>query len=123
MVSEVSEDYNPVSLETKILEDWNDINIYVKLKQLRSNGPKYFFLDGPPYMNGMPHIGHARTRALRDPVLKYKSMNGYNVWHQPGFDIAQVSKRDRNNNNVYELAIPMYERILSSLATLEIWGS
>lgn len=45
------------------------------------------------------------------------------ILHQPGFDIAQVSKRDRNNNNVYELAIPMYERILSSLATLEIWGS
>lgn len=87
MVSEVPEDYNPVSLEIKILEEWEKIDIYDKLKQLRSEGPKFFFLDGPPYMNGLPHIGHARTRALRDPVLKYKSMNGYNVWHQPGFDM------------------------------------
>ena len=87
MVSEVPEDYNPVSLELKILEEWEKIDIYDKLKQLRSEGPKFYFLDGPPYMNGLPHIGHARTRALRDPVLKYKSMNGYNVWHQPGFDM------------------------------------
>lgn len=42
---------------------------------------------------------------------------------QPGFDIEKVSERDRNNNNVYELAIPMYERILGSIAELEIWGS
>jgi hypothetical protein len=42
---------------------------------------------------------------------------------QPGFDIEKVSDRDRNNNNVYELAIPMYERILGSIAELEIWGS
>lgn len=87
MVSEVSEEYNPTSLETKILNSWDEIDIYSKLKQLRSNGPTFFFLDGPPYMNGVPHIGHARTRALRDPVLKYKSMKGHNVWHQPGFDM------------------------------------
>ena len=42
---------------------------------------------------------------------------------QPGFDIKQVSNRDRVNNNIYELAIPMYERILGSMAQLEIWGS
>ena len=42
---------------------------------------------------------------------------------QPGFDIEKVSDRDRNINNVYELAIPMYERILGSIAELEIWGS
>ncbi|QDO94633.1 DEAD/DEAH box helicase [Formosa sediminum] len=42
---------------------------------------------------------------------------------QPGFDIQQVSNRDRINNNIYELAIPMYERILGSMAQLEIWGS
>ncbi|PQJ31110.1 hypothetical protein BST92_03845 [Nonlabens arenilitoris] len=42
---------------------------------------------------------------------------------QPGFDIKHVSNRDRINNNIYELAIPMYERILGSMAQLEIWGS
>lgn len=42
---------------------------------------------------------------------------------QPGFKVDQVSDRERANNNVYELAIPMYERIIGSNATLEIWGT
>lgn len=42
---------------------------------------------------------------------------------QPGFDIDKVSRRERNNNNVYELAIPMYERIVGAQASIEIWGS
>lgn len=42
---------------------------------------------------------------------------------QPGFNIKEVSKQNKENNNIYELAIPMYERILGSLASLEIWGS
>lgn len=42
---------------------------------------------------------------------------------QPGFDIEKVSNRTRRNNNVYELAIPTYERILAGSADFEIWGS
>lgn len=42
---------------------------------------------------------------------------------QPGFKLNRVSNRDRSNNNVYELAIPVYERIKGSMADLEIWCS
>lgn len=42
---------------------------------------------------------------------------------QPGFRISQVSNKDRPNNNIYELAIPMFERIVGSNGTLEIWGT
>lgn len=42
---------------------------------------------------------------------------------QPGFSIEQVSDKERANNNVYELAIPMYERIIGSNSTMEIWGT
>lgn len=42
---------------------------------------------------------------------------------QPGFRIEQVSDKARANNNVYELAIPMFERIVGSNGTLEIWGN
>ncbi|MFC6858928.1 DEAD/DEAH box helicase [Zunongwangia atlantica] len=41
---------------------------------------------------------------------------------QPGFNIDQVSDKGRNNNNVYESVIPMYERILGSNGLMEIWG-
>lgn len=42
---------------------------------------------------------------------------------QPGFRINQVSDKSRANNNVYELTIPMFERIIGSNGTLEIWGT
>jgi len=42
---------------------------------------------------------------------------------QPGFRITQTANRTRANNNIYELAIPMHDRVLGSLANLEIWGS
>ncbi|MGA9652235.1 DEAD/DEAH box helicase [Pedobacter sp.] len=45
------------------------------------------------------------------------------VLAQPGFEHNKVSKRDRNNNNIYELAVPMHERIISCGAELEIWCS
>ncbi len=41
---------------------------------------------------------------------------------QPGFRIDQVSNKERANNNVYELTIPMFERIIGSNGSLEIWG-
>ena len=42
---------------------------------------------------------------------------------QPGFDIDKIKDNNRKNNNNYELAIPMYERVISSNARIEIWGS
>ena len=69
MVSEVPEDYNPVSLEIKILEEWEKIDIYDKLKQLRSEGPKFFFLDGPPYMNGSVSYTHLRAHETPEHLV------------------------------------------------------
>jgi superfamily II DNA or RNA helicase len=60
--------------------------------------------------------------ALADS-FKINNWNFNIILPQPGFKIKEVSKQDKNNNNIYELAIPMYERILGSLASLEIWGS
>jgi len=61
-----------------------------------------------------------------DSISKNYKINEYEfniILAQPGFKISQVSDRNRANNNVYELAIPTYERILGSLAELQIWGT
>ncbi|RXQ87406.1 DEAD/DEAH box helicase [Ancylomarina salipaludis] len=66
------------------------------------------------------------TQATWEALADNYKINEWNfniILPQPGFDISQVSDRNRDNNNIYELAIPMYERILGSLASLEIWGS
>ncbi len=44
-------------------------------------------MEGPPYTTGAIHIGHAWGRALRDSILRYKRMKGFDVRVQPGFDM------------------------------------
>lgn len=80
------EPFKPTELEKEILEYWDRIDLFKLIQKKNNKGKKFFFLDGPPYVNGDPHMGHARTRAIRDPILKYNVMNGHNVRLQPGYD-------------------------------------
>ncbi|MFH1455830.1 MAG: isoleucine--tRNA ligase [archaeon] len=76
-----------VKTEEKILKFWDDNQIYQKAKAKTESGKKFFYLDGPPYTTGAIHIGHAWGKALRDSLIRFKRMNGFNVWDQPGFDM------------------------------------
>lgn len=73
--------------EEEILAFWEKRNIYVKAKAKGKGKKKFYYLDGPPYTTGKIHIGHAWGKALRDSVLRYKRMKGFDVWDQPGFDM------------------------------------
>ncbi len=66
-------------LEERILDDWERNNIFEKLRMKNRGNERFIFLEGPPTANGMPHIGHALTRAVKDLILRYKAMNGYDV--------------------------------------------
>jgi isoleucyl-tRNA synthetase len=72
--------------EPETLTRWQGPNIY-KLIQDKSRGkPKYILHDGPPYANGDIHIGHALNKTLKDIVVKYKTMCGYDSAFVPGWD-------------------------------------
>ena len=49
---------------------------------------KFYLLDGPPYVNGIPHVGHIKTTTFKDIWGKFKFMQGFSVWFQPGFDCS-----------------------------------
>lgn len=78
--------YEPHKLEEKWSKHWGYIQLIEKRKLKNKRGPRFFYIDGPPYANAPPHAGTATTRAIRECILKYKLMNGFNVWLQPGFD-------------------------------------
>lgn len=70
--------------EPKIIQKWQEDDIYSKGL---NKGTKSFILhDGPPYANGNIHIGHALNKILKDIILKYKRLNGYNAPYVPGWD-------------------------------------
>ncbi len=74
-------------IEPSVLDFWNDNQIYDKAVKRNKGKKRFYYLDGPPYTSGKIHIGHAWGKALRDAVLRFKRMNGFDVWDQPGFDM------------------------------------
>ena len=72
--------------EPGFLKNWQDIGIY-KLICAKSKGKtKYILHDGPPYANGDIHIGHALNKTLKDIIVKYKTMQGFDSAYVPGWD-------------------------------------
>src|SRR5512136_132057 len=72
--------------EPPFLDTWQKQDIYRLTRQKRNGKPKYVLHDGPPYANGDIHIGHALNKTLKDIVVKYKTMQGFDSPYCPGWD-------------------------------------
>ncbi|MBN1622201.1 MAG: isoleucine--tRNA ligase [Endomicrobiales bacterium] len=72
--------------EPEKIEKWETLDIYRKMRQ-KSKGKKKFLLhDGPPYANGRLHLGTALNKILKDIIVKFKVMAGYDSPYTPGWD-------------------------------------
>ncbi len=82
------EKYDPKKIEKEILDFWIKKGIPEIIVNFDpSDGKKKFFLlDGPPYVNGVPHVGHVKTTTTKDIWSKFRRMQGFQSWWQPGFD-------------------------------------
>ncbi|MDR0309893.1 MAG: isoleucine--tRNA ligase, partial [Candidatus Methanoplasma sp.] len=99
MIKQVRANYDAPAIEREIREFWIASKAYEKTKELRSGGERFHFLDGPPYTTGSIHLGTAMNKTLKDIMIRYLRMKGYNVRDQPGFDMhglpieVQVEKK------------------------------
>lgn len=71
----------PVTLET-----WDKKEIYKKLMEKNQGKPQFILHDGPPYANGNIHLGTALNKVLKDFIVRYKNMSGFNAPFVPGWD-------------------------------------
>ncbi len=96
--------------EPKILEKWNKINLFEKIRK-KSEGKKKFILhDGPPYANGHIHMGTALNKILKDIIIRFHQMNGKDSIYVPGWDChglpiewkieEQYKKKKKNKDEV-----------------------
>ena len=72
--------------EVKMLEKWEKMDLYNKMKEKNKDGKPFVLHDGPPYANGSIHVGHAMNKTLKDIINRYKFMCGYDVTYIPGWD-------------------------------------
>ena len=72
--------------EPKMLERWEQMGIYERIRQARQSQPKYILHDGPPYTSGPIHLGTALNKCLKDFIVKSKTMAGFDAPYVPGWD-------------------------------------
>ncbi len=77
---------NLPSIEKETLEFWRKESIFKKSLERTKNGPRFVFYEGPPFANGLPGIHHLLTRAFKDVILRYKTMQGFYVERKAGWD-------------------------------------
>jgi isoleucyl-tRNA synthetase len=81
-------DYRPLELEKEIREFWEKNRIKENLMEFRekNNNGLSGWVEGPPTLNGIPHVGHARGRAMKDVRYRWKTMQGYYMPFWAGWD-------------------------------------
>ncbi|MFW9850078.1 MAG: isoleucine--tRNA ligase [Candidatus Thorarchaeota archaeon] len=114
-----------VAQEEEVLKFWEETEAFEKLKQLRSEAPKWSFLDGPITANNPMGVHHGWGRTYKDLYHRFKAMQGYHTRYQNGFDCQGLwvevnverdmgfkSKRDIEDFGLEKFIIMCKQRVL-----------
>ncbi|MGH8144236.1 MAG: class I tRNA ligase family protein, partial [Steroidobacteraceae bacterium] len=58
------------------LQRWNEQRIYQRMREVSRGRPAFTLHDGPPYANGVIHLGHAVNKILKDIIVKSRTLDG-----------------------------------------------
>ena len=72
--------------EPQFLEKWDSEHLYEEIIKKNEGKPRFVLHDGPPYANGNIHIGTALNKIIKDMIVRYRNMSGYQAPFVPGFD-------------------------------------
>jgi isoleucyl-tRNA synthetase len=72
--------------EEKVLQFWKDKKIFEKSVEKEAPKGDFVFYEGPPTANGRPGVHHLESRAFKDIIPRYKTMRGFRVERQAGWD-------------------------------------
>ncbi|MBI4129730.1 isoleucine--tRNA ligase [Candidatus Roizmanbacteria bacterium] len=73
-------------IEKKIIDYWKKNKTFEKSLSIREKSPRWTFLDGPPFVTGLPHYGSLLSSIPKDVFGRYWSMKGYYVPRVWGWD-------------------------------------
>ena len=72
--------------EPDLLRHWRELDLYRRQRAEFAGRPKFVLHDGPPYANGVIHIGHAVNKVLKDIIVKSRTLSGLDAPYVPGWD-------------------------------------
>jgi len=68
------------------VKQWQEQQLYQKIRAAAKGRPRFVLHDGPPYANGDIHIGHAVNKILKDIIVRAKTLSGFDAPYIPGWD-------------------------------------
>ncbi|MDD1653233.1 MAG: class I tRNA ligase family protein, partial [Methanomicrobiales archaeon] len=86
-MKEAAGTYDTEKVEEWVRGFWREQEIYRKVRELRSPGTPFFFVDGPPYTTGNIHLGTAWNKILKDSILRYHRLRGRHIIERAGYDM------------------------------------
>ncbi len=73
-------------IEEQLIQFWKKNKIFEKSIEIRDAKKKWNFLDGPPFVTGMPHYGTLLSSIPKDLFGRFWTMKGYQVRRVWGWD-------------------------------------
>lgn len=124
--------------EPERLKKWQAMDAYGKRRARRKGAPRFLLHDGPPFANGDIHMGTALNKILKDQIVRYKAMQGFDTPFVPGFDthgmpiefkVSKALGAERSKKTVVEIrqlcakeADTFIERQTAQFQRLGVWG-
>ena len=72
--------------EPEIQKKWGKEQLYEQMRKARAGKEKYILHDGPPYPTGELHIGTGLNKIIKDFIVRFHTMKGYDAPYIPGWD-------------------------------------
>ena len=97
--------------EPDMLAAWYAMDLYHEILKKNEGKPRFILHDGPPFSNGHIHMGTALNKCLKDFIVRYRNMTGYQAPYTPGWDnhgmpiesaIIKKQKLDRKKMSIPE---------------------
>ncbi|HTH21768.1 MAG TPA: class I tRNA ligase family protein, partial [Nitrososphaeraceae archaeon] len=84
---EVYTKFDPKKIEGDIRSYLSDLDQASLLDKELSNANSVLgYIEGPPTLNGEPHVGHLRGRIIKDMWYRFKTLQKYKVIFRAGWD-------------------------------------
>src|SRR3546814_20826381 len=88
----LSKTYSPHDIEEKHYTAWETAKAFQSGQ--KKEATPYALMMPPPNVTGSLHMGHALTYTLKDILVRYHRMRGFDVLYQPGMDHAGIATKN-----------------------------
>lgn len=100
MFKPVQPNLNIPEMEEEILSFWKENNTFEKSVENRPEDKLWNFLDGPPFITGLPHYGTLLPSIAKDLFPRFWTMKGYRVRRVWGWDCHGLPAENKVENKL-----------------------